>query len=96
MDNEVAGQLLLMMEARAQMQATFLRALLLRLARDVPDFSLDLLSEHLYELQRNADPPQTAPTPNQKLMREVGHEELRRLIEAVEGAIAARIEDEDG
>lgn len=93
MDDKYAGELLLMMQARADMQHAFIRALLLRLARDVPDFSLDLLSEHLHVLLQHAAPAHTAPNPNQQLMRETGHEELKGLIEAVEGAIAARIED---
>ena len=75
-----------MMQARAEMQYSFLRLLLSRWPRMCPAFlSSFWLSK--YVLQRNADPPQTAPNQNQKQMREVGHEELRRLIETVERAI---------
>lgn len=90
MKDSVAEELYLTMFARAEIQRAVFGALLRRLATDVPAFSLDLLSEQLHILVGHADHPNSAPNPRQKLMREVGHEELKKLIETVEAIISGQ------
>jgi hypothetical protein len=88
-------QLLIMAHARDEMQRAFLRFLLYRLSRDVPDFSLELLSEQLHVHVQNVPLPQSGKDADLELSMKTAHDELRRLIEMVEGAIADRQGDED-
>lgn len=87
MDDAHAEELYLTMFSRGEMQRVFFGMLLRRLARDVPAFSLDLLSEQLHVFLQHAPQAQTETDPKQALMAEISNEELRKLIEMVEQAI---------
>ena len=96
MESEEFSRLYLMAHARAEMQRIFLGMLLRRLARDVPGFSLDLLSDEMHTFLENALQPENMPTPHQALSAKTANEELRRLIETVEQAIANAKDDAGG
>jgi hypothetical protein len=95
MAEEGVRELLIMTHARMEMQRSFLRFLLYRISRDVPEFSLELLSEALHLHVQNVPRPQTGEDADRELSMKTAHDELRKLIEMVEGAINDRRGDED-